>query len=172
MASRKNQEIRGGVLEDFFEEGWHATNTDKTSVMAFRAIHDNKQGQCVFDEKGNECWGTCSGQWKKRTIRQRKRDIDHLTAWPWPEVADPVLVEREVGKFRCFQSSGFKFASKGRAGDHTRVQQIINQIGYPKGSLYETHKIQAGGDPSILPRDHVHPECVIGDWYRIAGRCD
>ena len=98
---------------------------------------------------------------KERTIHERKRDVAHLTVCPWPGVTDPVLIEREVGEFRRFQNLGFRFASKAKAGDHTRVQPIINRICYPEGSLYETHKIQAGGNPAVLPRHRVHPGCII-----------
>ena len=61
--------------------------------------------------------------------------MGHLTAWPWLEVTDPVLIQREAGKFRRFQNLGFEFASKGRVGDRTRMQLMINRTGCPESSL-------------------------------------
>ena len=87
------------------------------------------------------CRGMCRGQREKRTIHERKCDIDHPTACPWLEVTDPVLIEREVGKSRRFRNLGFTFVSKDGTGDHTRMQHIIDQIGYPESGLCETHKI-------------------------------
>ena len=63
MASRDNQEIRGGVLEDLVEKVRHTANT-KTSITTFRGIHDDEQDQCVFDEEGIRYRGMCSGQGK------------------------------------------------------------------------------------------------------------
>ena len=77
VAGREKQEIRGGVLENLVEKARRTTNTGKTSTMTFRRIHDDKQGQGIFDEEGIECRDR--GKQEDRTIHQRKHGVDHLT---------------------------------------------------------------------------------------------
>ena len=109
---------------------------------------------------------------KKRTIRERKRNENRLTGFPILKVADPILIERKVGEFRRFRNLGFNFASKGKTRDHTRSQRIIDYIGYPESSLYESHEVQTGSNPAVLPRYGIYPGCVIGDWRKMTRSCD
>ena len=161
VASSENQEICGGVLEDLAEKARYTTDTGRTS-MAFRGIHDDQQRRGVFDDEGIWCLWMNGGNQKARTVHQRKHEVGLLAPCPWLEVADLVLFEREVRKFWRFRNLDVEFTSMGRAGDHTRMQHIIDQIGYPKSSLCETHKIQAGGNPAAFPCHGVHPGCVLG----------
>ena len=101
-------------------------------------------------------------QREERTIHWRKRDIDHFAAFPLLEVTNLVLIKREVWKYHRFRNLGFNVASKAGAGDHTRMQCIVNPTRYPESSLYKTNKIQAGDDPTVLPRHGVHPGYVMG----------
>ena len=94
MASRDNQEIGGGVLADLVEKARHTADTGKTPTTMFRGIHNDEQDQCVLDEEGIRSRGMCSGQRKKRTIHERKRNINRLADFPRREVADPILIER------------------------------------------------------------------------------
>ena len=52
VTGRENQEIHGGVLADLVEKAWHTANTGKASIVVFRVIYDDKQGQGIFDEEG------------------------------------------------------------------------------------------------------------------------
>ena len=58
----KNQEIRGGVLEDLAEKARHTTNTGKTSRVKFRGIYDDNQGHDVFGVEGIGCPGADGGK--------------------------------------------------------------------------------------------------------------
>ena len=69
MASGENQEIDSGVLEDLVEKPRHTVNTGGTSIMMFRRIYDDEQGQCIFDEEGIRCWGMGGGRRRERTVR-------------------------------------------------------------------------------------------------------
>ena len=91
--------------------------------------------------------GIDGGKQKERTVHQRKHEVDQLIVFPYWEDADMISTEKMVGEYRCL---------------HTGMQRIIDRAGYPESSLYDTHKIQAGGDPAILPRHRVHPGCVMG----------
>ena len=176
VASRENQEIRGGIMEDLVKKARRTINTGMASSMTFRGICDNKQGQGIFDEEGiTRCRGMGDGKHKERTVRQRKHEVDHPFVSPEArEGADPVLIEREVGNYHRFRNSGSpqRFTSNGREEDCTGMQPVIDQTGYPDSSLHETHKVQAKGDPAVLPRHGVNPGCVVGGWCMITRSCD
>ena len=57
MASEENQEIDGGILKDLVEKAWNTVNTGMTSIVMFRRIYDDKQGQGVFNEEVIKCCG-------------------------------------------------------------------------------------------------------------------
>ena len=50
------QEIYGGILEDLVEKSRHTVNTGTTSIVMFRGIYDDEQGQGVFDEEERRYW--------------------------------------------------------------------------------------------------------------------
>ena len=102
VASRDDQEIRGGVLEDLVKKALRTTNTGKTSTLTFRGINDDKHGQGVFDAEGIGCQVMDSRKEKERTVHQRNREVDHLTVSPWREDADPILIEKKVGEYHRF----------------------------------------------------------------------
>ena len=64
VAGRENHEIRGGILEDLVEKVRHTTNTGKTSIMTFRGIYDDEQGQRTFDgeESNARIWAVGDGR--------------------------------------------------------------------------------------------------------------
>ena len=68
MASRKNQEICGGILADLVEKVRHTAVTGKIP-MTFRRIYDDKQGHGIFEEEGVNCQGMGGGKLKERTVR-------------------------------------------------------------------------------------------------------
>ena len=59
-----------------------------------------------------------------------------------------------------------RFASKGKEGHRTRMQHKIDRSAYPDSSLYETDKIQASGDPTVLPRHGIDPGVRLGVGIR------
>ena len=57
VASRDDQKVDGGVLADLDEKARRTASTGKTSIMTFRGIHDDNQGQDVFGTEGIGCLG-------------------------------------------------------------------------------------------------------------------
>ena len=78
IASSENQELCGGVLEDFVEETRYTANTGN---MAFCRIYDDEQSQGVFDIEGIWFGGMDSRKSTERTVRQRKRNVGHLSVF-------------------------------------------------------------------------------------------